>query len=327
MSLFPHLISRGDFIDLYFKVKEHGMAFVFRKLKLKALSRTATKWNTIVPGSDWWIIFEVRRRWNEKCTGNADLEYEEYVVNKYLQGRSGLTMLSVGCGTGSRERKFAKFQQFALIEGVDVAEKQIDNARKHAAAESFLHINYKVLDFSTHSLPEQSYDLVLFNSSLHHFGNIQWLMCNKVLPLLKPGGMLVILEHVGPNRLQWSKAQLLQCNHFLKSLPSRFRLRTDKHNHKNKVYRPGLLRMLLVDPSEAADSESILPAIHDKFSILEEKQVGGNILHLLLKDIAHNFLGTDPETLQTLQRLFLAEDEFVASTGKADMVFGIYSKK
>lgn len=303
------------------------MAFVLQKLKLKALSRIATKWNTIVPGSDWWIIPEVRRRWNEKCTGNADLEYEGYVVNKYLQGRSGLTMLSVGCGTGSRERKFAKFQQFSSIVGVDVAPRQIEKAREYANADGFLHINYKVLDFSRHSLPEQSYDLVLFNSSLHHFGNIQGLMRNKVLPLLKPGGMLVILEHVGPNRLQWLKAQLLQCNQLLKNLPLRYKLRTDKYSHKNKVYRPGLLRMLLVDPSEAPDSENILSAIHDNFSIIEEKQVGGNILHLLLKDISHNFLGTDSETLQILKRLFQAEDEFIASTGKADMVFGIYTKK
>jgi ubiquinone/menaquinone biosynthesis C-methylase UbiE len=327
MALFPHLISRGDFIDLYFKVKERGMAFVFQKLKLKALSRTVSKWNSIVPGSDWWIIPEVRHRWNEKCTGNADLEYEEYLVNKYLQGRSGLTMLSVGCGTGSRERKFAKFPQFSSIVGVDVAANQIQKARELANADGFLNIDYNVLDFSEHTLPEQSYDLILFNSSLHHFSNVRWLMHNKVLPLLKSNGLLVILEHVGPNRLQWNKGQLLYCNHLLKNLPARYTLRPDKLSHKRKVYRPGLLRMLLVDPSEAADSESILPAIHDSFSILEEKQVGGNILHLLLKDISHNFLEPDSETKQILEQLFHAEDEFRASTGKADMVFGIYSKK
>lgn len=322
-----NLFSVGDFIDLYYKVKERGMVFVFEKLKLKTLSRTATKWNTIVPGSDWWIIPEVRRRWNEKCTGKPDVEYEDYVVNKYFKGRENLTMLSVGCGAGSRERKFAKYSQFTTIMGIDIAGNQIDKAMKLAANEGFENVYYEVMDFSKHSLAEQSFDLILFNSSLHHFSKVQWLMRNKVLPLLKKDGILVILEHVGPNRLQWEQRQLLRCNQLLKDLPAQYILRADKCNYKTRVYRPGLLRMILVDPSEAADSESILPAIHDNFSILEEKQVGGNLLHLLLKDVSHNFLGTDPETLHILQRLFHSEDEFVASTGKSDMVFGIYSKK
>jgi len=48
--------------------------------------------------------------------------------------------------------------------------------------------------------------------------------------------------------------------------------------------------MFLVDPSEAVDSESILPSLHENFKVLEEKKIGGDILLILLKDIAHNFL-------------------------------------
>ncbi|MCH7535984.1 MAG: hypothetical protein IH948_09660 [Bacteroidetes bacterium] len=47
--------------------------------------------------------------------------------------------------------------------------------------------------------------------------------------------------------------------------------------------------MYLSDPSEAVNSENILPEIRRRFKIIEEKPYGGNILHLVLKDISHNF--------------------------------------
>ena len=47
---------------------------------------------------------------------------------------------------------------------------------------------------------------------------------------------------------------------------------------------------------------------------------------MLLKDIAHNFLEANEETLCIIEKLFNEEDEFIANMGKADMVFGIYRK-
>src|SRR5688572_3130773 len=117
-------ISIGDFIDLFYKVKQKGFRDLLSKLHLSDQARTISKWNTAIgTSSDFWIIPEVRRRWNEKCTGDPDLEYEDYVVSKYLTERSGLRMLSIGCGTGSRERKFGRHPNFGLIEGIDMAAK------------------------------------------------------------------------------------------------------------------------------------------------------------------------------------------------------------
>jgi hypothetical protein len=106
----------------------------------------------------------------------------------------------------------------------------------------------------------------------------------------------------------------------------KYKTRFNSHATKRHIYRPGLLRMLIVDPSEAIDSESILPSIHKHFRITEERKVGWDILHILLKDIAHNFLGTDAETQSILKHLFEKEDNFMAETGRSDAIFGIYQK-
>ena len=319
-------ISFGDFIDLFYKVKQKGFNELLSKFHLSNQARTVSKWNAITSASDFWIIPEIRNRWNEKCTGDPDLEYEDYVVSKFFSESIGLRMLSVGCGTGSRERKFGKYLNFDLIEGIEMAAKQIDEARKYASDLNLNNIKYIVGDFVTHKFEPDSYDVVLFNSSLHHFKDIHNLLHTKVLPLLKKGGFLVIFEYVGPGRLQWTDLQLEFANKLLKGLPSRYKIRFKSKSIKRRIYRPGLLRMLLVDPSEAIDSDSIIPSIHEFFKIIEEKKIGWDISHLLFKDIAHNFLNKDKETKLLLSYLFEKEDEYLLMTGRSDAVFGIYQK-
>ena len=296
------------------------------KFHLSNKGRTLSKWNTISSSSDFWIIPEIRCRWNEKCTGNPNIEYEDYVVSKYFSKSKGLKMLSVGCGTGARERKFAKYPNFNLIEGVDMSEKQIDEARNHASDLKLNNIKYIVGDFTTHIFEHSTYDVILFNSSLHHFKDIHNILQTKVLPLLKDGGYLLIFEYVGPKRLQWTKQQLEFANKLLTDLPLKYKIRFNSKSIKRRIYRPGLFRMLLVDPSEAIDSDSIIPSIHNHFKIIEERKIGWDISHLLFKDIAHNFLNNDKETQKLLSYLFDKEDEYLSMTGGSDAVFGVYQK-
>jgi ubiquinone/menaquinone biosynthesis C-methylase UbiE len=319
-------ISIGDFVDLYYKMKEKGYNKLLSKFHLSNQARTVSKWNDFSGSSDFWIIPQVRKRWNEKCTGNPNLEYEDYFVNKYLAKSSGLRMLSIGCGTGSKERNFGKYKNFEKIEGVDLAPNQIEEARKFASDLNLDNIEYIVADFETYSFVENSYDIILFHSSLHHFNNVQYLLEHKVMPLLKKNGYLVIHEYVGPKRLQWTKLQLEFSNKLLKELPPKYRLRFKTNATKNKIYRPGLLRMLAIDPSEAIDSESIIPSIHKLFKVIEENKIGWNITHLLFKDIAHNFLNNESETESLLLHIFEQEDKFLEVSNRSDAIFGIYQK-
>jgi ubiquinone/menaquinone biosynthesis C-methylase UbiE len=319
-------ISIGDFIDLYYKVKQKGFNILLSKFHLSNQTRTVSKWNTVTDSSDFWIIPEVINRWNEKSTGDPNLEHEDYVVSKYFSQSNGLRMLSVGCGTGSKERKFAKYPNFELIEGIDLAANRVEEARENAINHNYKNINYIVGDFAKYNFKPEIFDIILFNSSLHHFDNIDNILQTKVLPSLKKGGYLIIFEYTGPKRLQWTKSQLDFSNELLNEIPNKYKERFDSNSIKKRIYRPGLLRMLLVDASEAVDSESIIPSIHKHFKIIEEKKIGWNILHLLFKDIAHNFLNKDEETQKLLSYLFEQEDKYLLLNGTSDAVFGIYQK-
>ena len=168
--------------------------------------------------------------------------------------------------------------------------------------------------------------MILFDSFLHHIKDLDDVL-NKVYKSLKLDGLLVINEYVGPSRFQWSKEQLKIANDALKELPLSFRKRWHNNKIKSKIYKPGLLRMILADPSEAVNSDLILSKIHDRFKVLEEKPLGGNILHLTLKDISQNFTSENEECVKWIQRLFQIEDEFLVKGNKTDFVFGVYSKQ
>jgi ubiquinone/menaquinone biosynthesis C-methylase UbiE len=317
-------ISIGDFLDVYMKIKQRGFPFLLSKLKLLPKSRIASKWDSYVSTSDFWIIPEIQQKWNAIISGNPETIYEEYVFDKYLKGNNDLKMLSIGCGEGLHERNFAKHNCFKQIDAIDFSPESIRVANELAIENNFK-INYFSGDFKKHNF-ESEYDLILFSSSLHHFEDIDTTLSNHVKPLLKENGFLVIFEYTGPNRLQWTKDQLIKANELLKKIPKNYKLLTDNKTRKKKVYRPGLFRMLLVDPSEAVDSESIISSLQKHFKIIEQKNLGWNILHLLLKGIAHNFLDEKPETKQIIQDLINEEMKFIEENNKTDAIFGVYKK-
>jgi ubiquinone/menaquinone biosynthesis C-methylase UbiE len=325
-SMLKTFISKGDFIDVYHKIKQKGIAVIFTKLKLSSNSRVASKWDSFVSISDFWVIPEIQQRWNCMISGDKNTEYEDYVVNKYLKDKSDLKMLSIGCGEGYHDRKFAKYNCFSTIDAVDISSVSILNAKEQAIEKS-LKINYLEGDFKEMAFSVGNYDLILFNSSLHHFDAISSTLEKKVKPLLTEKGIVVVFEYVGPNRLQWSKLQLAKSNELLQQLPNRYKLLYDKTSLKKKAYCPGILRMLVVDPSEAPDSESIVSSLDENFKVLEKTNLGWNILHILLKGIAHNFVNEDKETKELLEFLFIAEDDFIKEDKTSDAIFGVYQNR
>ena len=85
--------------------------------------------------------------------------------------------------------------------------------------------------------------------------------------------------------------------------------------------------MLISDPSEAVESESIIPVIHSWFEVLEEKRIGGDLLMMVLKDIAHHFISEDTEAKPVLERLFEEEDKYLMHAATPNFIFGVYRKK
>ena len=318
-------ITSDDFLETLAKLRQRGLPFLLSKLRPDALARTRSAFDDpALRAANWWQVPAVRRRWNQRMTGRPDQPYEAYVAGKYLAGRHGLHLLSLGSGAASHELAFARLPQFAEVRCVDIAGRLLDQAAAVAQAEGLTNFRTEVADVNTLDLPAASCDVVLFHSALHHFENVAVILA-RVRRALRPNGLLVLNDYVGPARLQWTAAQLAETNRVLCAVvPSRYRVRYLSHQLKTSVSGPGRWRMRLADPSEAAESDRIVPALRQHFQPLEEAAMGGNILTLVLKDIAHHFMRDDDAGTQALlAELFRLEDEFL-TRHPSDLLFGVY---
>ena len=320
------LITSDDFIELYSKLRQRGSAYLLSKLNPSAVKRTqSTFGESSFQHANWWIIPAVRRRWNKLVTGDPNKIYEDYIAEKYLSDRTNLKMLSLGCGIGSHERTLARHNKiFAQIDAYDIAPNLIERANQIAADEGLSNIQFHCADVNQMNLGDNSYDIVFFHSSLHHFLHLEKLMGEFIPKTLRPDGFLILNDFWGPDRLQWSKAQLQEINRLLHHIPTSFRTRFRSSMVKKRVSGPGWLRMRLSDPSEAAESSQIPRLLDQYYHCLEEKMIGGNILMPLLKDIAHHFVADTTEGNAILESLFQAEDAFLSSE-RSLLFFGVYT--
>ena len=81
---------------------------------------------------EWWAIPQVIERWNHFISGDPGILYSEHVARTYLAGRTGLTGLSLGCGTGVREILWSRLGVFNRLVGIDLAPERIEYANKEA---------------------------------------------------------------------------------------------------------------------------------------------------------------------------------------------------
>ena len=287
---------------------------LIKKLHITRHSRIKASWaHTESLSSGWWDIPEIQKRWNMMISGDEEVTHREYVVRKYYSNYSMLNGLSIGCGSGGSEINWARTGIFRNIDAYDLSPKRILAAVKSSAElpEGKI-INYNVGDINLVTLPDSAYDIVLFEHSLHHFSAIEGLL-RRIASTLKPGGLLVANEFVGPSRFQWTDVQLTVVNTALADIPPSYRTVYGSSYLKDRVIRPSKLRMWMSDPSEAVESSKILPMLSSQFHIMETRGYGGAVLHLLFSDIAHHFTRPDAIGDRILQRCFRIEDAMLSS--------------
>ena len=320
------MIKKDDFIDIYIKLRQRGLSFLASKLNLKDKERTKSAFNDdALFAAHWWIIPQVKKRWNSKITGDSNKSYEDHLVEQYFSGKKNLKLLSLGSGICSHELILAESDAFSKITCVDIADKLLKKAQKVAQQKQVTNIEFVAEDLYKLNFEDASFDVVFFHASLHHFKNIEALLSEKLMKLLKPEGYIVINEYVGANRMQYPKHQLAAINACIEGIPEKWRIRYKSGHIKNRVTGPGKWRMIIADPSECIESEQIIPILHEHYKIIEEKAYGGNLLMYALKDLSHHFLETSEEKEQVLDRLFALEDAYLKNH-PSDFVFGVYQK-
>ncbi len=321
------ILTLEDLKDIYIKLHQRGLPFLLSKLSFNSYKRTQSAFNEKeIQTSNFWIIPEVRKRWNKLITGDENTTYEEYLTASFFKNKSHIKILALGTGVCSHEIRLAELNPDIEIHCYDFSDELLKKAKNISDQKNLNNIFYFAENVLTYSFAPEAYDIVFFHASLHHFDHIPQFLNDVVIKSLKPDGYIIINEFVGNDRLQYSAIQLQYINKALEKIPKKFRRIFKTGIYKNKYYGSGVIRMIVADPSECVDSKRIIPAIHQKFDIIDEKSYGNNILQSVFKDIAHHFVEVDAEKKLILENIFALEDEFLCHH-PSDFVFGIYKLK
>jgi ubiquinone/menaquinone biosynthesis C-methylase UbiE len=329
--MFNNWINHEEIFYLFNKIRSDPQRILKFASKLYASDAEKVKntWSiTNIPPTNWWDIPAVQSRWNYLVSGDRDIDYNQYISEKYFKEKHALQALSLGCGGGERELRWAEMDKFNLIDAYDISSERIDYATKVANQSSYgKRLNYQVGNIYEIDVKNDYYDVILAEQSLHHFSPLKDLLV-KIDRTLKVDGCFILNEFVGPTRFQWTNRQLEIVNSLLDIFPDKYKKIWNSNSIKLKVIKHSQLSMILRDPSEAIESSNILPLLHEIFDVVELKGYGGSILHLLFGGIAHHFLTPDNEAKELLRLCFEMED-FLIKTGEVnhDFVVAVCKKR
>ena len=128
-------VTSDDFLETLAKLRQRGLPFLLSKLTPSSLARTRSAFDDPrLQAANWWQVPAVRQRWNEKISGDAATAYETHVADRYLAGRTGLRLLSLGSGACSHELTFARQAHFAEVRCVDIAGRLLQQAAPNRAS-------------------------------------------------------------------------------------------------------------------------------------------------------------------------------------------------
>ncbi|MBU2447428.1 MAG: class I SAM-dependent methyltransferase [Bacteroidetes bacterium] len=327
--MFNNLFNKYDFVRVAEKIRQGYFYKILFKLTSRKLSRVKESWkHTETNQSHWWDIPAIITRWNLLITGIPDLTPHEYFSRKYFSLKKNLKGLSIGCGTGQNELKWVKSINFERLVAHDLSSERIAFAKGQAEKEGESHVlHFLVSDFFDLEVIDNEYDVIIAEGALHHLKPINEVLF-RIKRMLKKDGYLIVNDYIGPSRFQWTDRQLEIVNGLLAIIPQRYRKRIHSGTIKSQHYKPGRLSMIVNDPSEAAESSQILPLLKEYFNIVELKEYGGTVLHILMHEIAHNFILADKESEQILHLCFEVEDSMLKlNEVQSDYVFLIAQKK
>jgi SAM-dependent methyltransferase len=236
----------------------------------------------------FWQSSVVMAEINRRVSGDPQTSPEEYLAAGYCRPRRRRGF-SLGCAGGEMERELIRLDACEHILGVDIAEARIEGARRATPEQWRDRLTFECADLETWR-PDGTFDLILARDVLHHVSDLPaWL--DFISGALTDGGLLYVDEFVGPDRFQWTDAQLDIVNRLLDRLsPELLRdVVYDDGSPRAPVGRPSVEDMIREDPSESAHSADIPGMLAATFEIVEQRRKGGALYHLFFNRIMGNF--------------------------------------
>lgn len=280
------------------------------KSKLAAESR---KWGDhlrVEASGDWhaWLDHPLVSKHYRSRVLLEGLPWESWV--RHRLGRPAARSLDLGCGSGHKSLEVYRAGSSLELHGIDLSEDRIAEAERMRSAQG-IPGSFRVDDVNRALLPASSYDLVFSSHSFHHFASLEHVMA-QVHEALTPDGLFILEEFVGPTQFQWTDRQIDIVRSLMSLIPDDLR-KLSWDAVKSHEGRPAVEDVVAASPFESIRSAEIAPLFHEFFHVLEVRNLGGTIQHLLYNGIVHNFTLDRRDAIDCVQAIIDTEDALVDS--------------
>jgi len=220
--------------------------------------------------------------------------------------RPGARIFSPGCGRADKELHLAAMLPDREFVAMDITPGILELAREEAARRGLRNLAFFEGDFNRLALEPRSFDAVVGLGSIHHVEALEsfWECLRRAL---RPGGVLLAQEFIGPDRMQWNEAQQREGTRVLAELVPA------AHKVHHDVVRPvDLPTLLACDPSEAVRSSEILSTLRaGGFEIVGYAGAGCSLLQPVLMHQIQTFEPGNWDHNLCLVQLFREEDRLL----------------
>jgi len=291
------------------------------------IKMTINPWNADKPYdiSGMWLAAGVCQQFiNRAISGNKMVGATQYMVEKYLRGASdsSLSILVVGSNEGNMTVGLRGFGFAGHITETDIADKAMRRAANRYNSLGLTNITQIQADLNKVAIAGP-FDVIIAEGVLHHIDNIDFCLDN-LLKSLRPNGLLLAVEYIGPIRFQLSDLNLQWINAALDAMPRQLRpfekgVRANfpptAEDAARVYYVVGSEEVIReLDPSEACIGEILDDRLRSKFDVLERKGFGGTLLSYMTGHFDFARSNSDPFARDWLKCLINLE-QTVIQTG------------
>jgi SAM-dependent methyltransferase len=234
-------------------------------------------------------------------------------------GREFLTppparMLALGSGMAFTEEYIVRNNFAQHVTAYEMSPTACERARaRFAEAGLSDRIEMRAGDVLEDNLPSGSFDVVFVQAAIHHFDRIDdmFVLMHRVL---RPGGLLVYDEYVGPDLHVWTPDIVALLDELNDCLAPAYRMNAHTGTLRERGPIPSREWMLEHDPSEGVHASRILPLTYQYFDVIDRADYGGTIMRGFFSGLLRNFDWSDPKD-QTVGRLIVLIEHLMTRHG------------
>lgn len=233
---------------------------------------------------------------------SEDISWTEFLKKQNLVNFKHALILN--CGNGWVERELYDNGIILHAVGVEYNQDLVNECNNHKNERNIEYIQH---DINTVSFPDNSFDVVINFAACHHIQYIER-VCNNIRKWLKPDGLFLHNDYIGPQRNQYAKEEWIKMNEINSLLPIQY---------KKGLGYPDVQQMMKDDPTEAINSCHIIPTIYKLFDIEYHKKSGGAIAYEILTHNNNLFNLNIEERKKWVQKIMEYDGEYLNKTGNS----------